>query len=106
MPAVINTLLNNAVSLEVGPEVTALPRVNFDTNISVETSFTRSWSPEKIDEWFDHFLNLSSLDEANVPVHSLVYDDERAFYNLIFASSCALDTFMDEVFFYATISPF
>ena len=66
----------------------------------------KEWTAEKVQDWFDHFQMRSALDESSMPVHSLFYDKDRAHYNLIFSSACALDTYIKEVFSYATISPF
>ena len=66
----------------------------------------KEWPAEKVQDWFDHFQIKSALDESIMPVHSLFYDKDIAHYNLIFSSACALDTFINEVFSYTTISPF
>ena len=78
----------------------------FDTNIAIETVFVKEWSAEQVQDWFDHFQMRSTLDESSMPVHSLFYDRDRAHYNLLFSSACALDTYINEVINYATIFPF
>ena len=79
---------------------------DFDSSIAIETVFRKEWTAAKVEAWFDHFQILPSLGESNMPVHSLFYDKDKSHVNMIFSSACVLYNYMDEVFSYASSSPF